>query len=65
MKCKCDNCGHVCNTSKLKVSVDLDVRLDYPLDDSRCVKPDGDCPKCGAFSYEIEPESQDVAKQEG
>ena len=55
MKCKCDNCGHICDTNDLKVDLagipDLEQRLDVdgPV-------PAGECPECGALTYAFDHE---------
>lgn len=54
MQCKCDNCGHVCDEDDLNEPAHLHERLDRPLDDPDCIVPAGECPKCGALSYEEE-----------
>lgn len=51
--CECDNCGHRCRESQLDEAKDLHERLDYPLGHPNCIEPAGECPKCGALSYEI------------
>jgi hypothetical protein len=52
--CRCDNCGHECPKSELNEAKDLDERLDFPVGDPRCIEPAGECPECGALSYEVE-----------
>lgn len=48
-KAECDNCGHIEPIDDLNEMADLEERLD----DNSTHMPDGDCTKCGAFSYQI------------
>jgi len=44
--CVCDNCGHECRASSLKLICDAQERLTPGGE-----VPAGECPKCGALSY--------------
>jgi hypothetical protein len=49
---KCDNCGKVWSDTEIVEEIEnLNERLDYPIDDPRCVVPSGECPDCGALCY--------------
>lgn len=51
-------------SKELDDAQDLDQRLDYPVGHPMCIEPAGECPECGALSYEVDNELNKAAEAE-
>lgn len=63
--CKCDDCSYTCDKTELSEVRDLERRLDFPIGHPDRIEPDGECPKCGALSYELDSRTDNPQTPQG